>query len=231
MSRLPLKYVHAFRDRHGHLRHYFRTGGKRIPLPGLVGSEEFMAAYGAALTTHHVVTDIGADRTKPGTIGALVVRYYQSAEWQALKHNTQRSRKPFIERFREQRGSKQVATLERHHIEQMMAQLAGPMQRRRWLSAIRLLLQSAVPTMRRDNPAVGIASPKPVKSKGHHTWTDEEIAQYRAYWLLGTQERLVMEFALEAVSRRVEVLRFFAWVRSMSATAAFASSASKAAVR
>jgi hypothetical protein len=69
-----------------------------------------------------------------------------------------------------------------HHIEHMMAQLAGQMQRRRWLSAIRLLLQSAVPTMRRDNPAVGIASPKPVKSKGHHTWTDEEIAQYRAYW-------------------------------------------------
>jgi hypothetical protein len=149
----------------------------------------------------------GADRTKPGTIGALVVRYYQSAEWQALKHNTQRSRKPFIERFREQHGSKQVATLERHHIEHMMAQLAGPMKRRRWLSTIRLLLQSAVPTMRRDNPAVGIASPRPVKSKGHHTWTDEEIAQYRAYWPLGTQERLVMEFALEAVSRRVEVLR------------------------
>jgi hypothetical protein len=39
-------------------------------------------------------------------------------------------------------------------------------------------------------------------TKGHHNWTDEEIAQYRAYWPLGTQQRLVMEFALETASRR-----------------------------
>jgi hypothetical protein len=31
------------------------------------------------------------------------------------------------------------------------------------------------------------------KTKGHHTWTDDEIEQYRAYWPLGTQQRLVME--------------------------------------
>jgi hypothetical protein len=56
MSRLPLKYVHAFRDRHGHLRHYFRKQGRRIPLPGLVGSSEFMAA-----TPTGVNPEIGAD--------------------------------------------------------------------------------------------------------------------------------------------------------------------------
>lgn len=43
--------------------------------------------------------------------------------------------------------------------------------------------------------------------QAHHTWTDDEIAQYRAYWPLGTQQRLVMEFALETVSRRGEVVR------------------------
>jgi hypothetical protein len=43
----------------------------------------------------------------------------------------------------------------------------------------------------------GIATAKLAKTKGHHTWTDEEIAQYRAHWPLGTQQRLVMEFALE----------------------------------
>jgi hypothetical protein len=67
MSRLPLKYVHAFRDRHGHLRHYFRKGARRIPLPGLVGSEGFMAAYQAALAGD-AKPEIGADRTKPGTV-------------------------------------------------------------------------------------------------------------------------------------------------------------------
>jgi integrase len=33
------------------------------------------------------------------------------------------------------------------------------------------------------------------------------VEQYRAHWPLGTQERLVLEFALEAVSRRGEVVR------------------------
>ena len=30
----------------------------------------------------------------------------------------------------------------------------------------------------------GIAGIK-MKSKSHHTWTDDEIEQYRAHWLLG----------------------------------------------
>ena len=58
-----------------------------------------------------------------------------------------------------------------------------------------------------DDPTEGIAGIKLPKSKGHHTWTDDEIAQYRAYWPLGTQQRLVMEFALETASRRGEVVR------------------------
>src|SRR5262249_12830198 len=65
----------------------------------------------------------------------------------------------------------------------------------------------AIPTMRKDNPTAGIPSIKLPKSKGHHTWTDAEIDQYRAYWPLGTQQRLVFEFALETVSRRGEVVR------------------------
>ena len=61
--------------------------------------------------------------------------------------------------------------------------------------------------MRKDDPTEGIAGIKLPKSKGHHTWTDDEIEQYRAHWPLGTQQRLVMEFALETASRRGEVVR------------------------
>ena len=89
----------------------------------------------------------------------------------------------------------------------MLAQIAKPSAKRHWLKAIRGLLRFAVPTMLKVDPTEGIASIKLPKSKGHHTWTDEEIAQYRAYWPLGTQQRLVMEFALETASRRGEVVR------------------------
>jgi hypothetical protein len=50
VTKLPLRYVNEYRDVRGKLRRYFRRPGhKRIPLPGLPGSDEFMAAYQAAV--------------------------------------------------------------------------------------------------------------------------------------------------------------------------------------
>ena len=52
MARIKLRYVNEFIDRHGKLRYYFRRPGSRsVPLPGLVGSVEFMTAYQAALAS------------------------------------------------------------------------------------------------------------------------------------------------------------------------------------
>jgi hypothetical protein len=89
----------------------------------------------------------------------------------------------------------------------MMVAIHNVYARKHWFRAIRALLRSAVPAMIKVNPTHGIASFKLPKSKGHRSWTDAEIQQYRDYWPLGTQQRLVMEFALEAVSRRCEVVR------------------------
>jgi len=209
MARLPLKHVHQFRDRDGKLRHYFRrNGSKAVPLPGLVGSEEFMASYQPALETvaSHNGFEIGADRTLPGTIDALVVAYYKTVEWANLKPTTRKTRKPFIERFRIANGKRLVKTLQRENIEKMMAAIPKLYARNGWLKAIRPLLQSAVPSLIAVNPAEGVKYVKTPKTKGFHTWTDEQIQQYRDYWKVGTQQRLVFEFALEAVSRRCEVV-------------------------
>ena len=211
MTRIKLKYVNSFANcgrKDKRVRYYFRRrGDKAIPLPGLPGSEEFMAAYAEALAgLRHV--GIGASRTLPGTINALVVNYYGSDDWQKLAADTKKNRRRVIERFRARHGNKRVALLQREHILGMLAAIERPSARRHWLKAIRGLLRAAVPMMRRDDPTEGIAGIKMPKTKGHHTWTDEEIAQYRAYWPLGTQQRLVMEFALETASRRGEVVRF-----------------------
>ena len=64
------------------MRYYFRRRGeKAIPLRDLPGSEEFMAAYAMALAAAPDQPEIGASRTMPGTINALMVDYYRSAEW------------------------------------------------------------------------------------------------------------------------------------------------------
>jgi hypothetical protein len=209
---LDLKYVNAFKNhkrKNGRVRYYFRRRGmKAIPLPGEPESEQFMLAYQAALSTiSDKPSEIGADRTSPGTINSLVIVYYKSSAWTTLKPDSQKGRKPIIERFRKKHGDKRVALLRREHIEKMLAEIDKPIAKRGWLKAIRPLLQSAVPSMRKDDPTAGIANIKLPKSKGHHSWTDDEIEQYRKHWPLGTQQRLVMEFAFEAFSRRGEVVR------------------------
>lgn len=165
-----------------------------------------MEAYQAALFAAAPI-EIGARKTHPGSINALVVSYYGSTAWEALEVDTRKTRRRVIERFRAEHGDKRVALLQRDHILKMLTAIEKPSAKRHWLKAIRGLLRSAVPSMRADDSTEGIASVKMPKSKGHHTWTDDEIAQYRAYWPLGTQQRLVFEFALETFSRRGEVVR------------------------
>jgi hypothetical protein len=120
MTILRLRYVNGFRNRkrkNGRVRYYFRyRGQKAIPLPGLPGSEDFMAAYAAALGTLHDVytAEIGADRTLPSTINALVIDYYRSDEWHNhLGEETRKTRRRIIERFRAKHGNKRVALLQR----------------------------------------------------------------------------------------------------------------------
>jgi hypothetical protein len=214
LAQIRLRYVNSFANadrKNGAVRHYFRKRGmKDVPLPGVPGSEGFMAAYAMALAglPDAEKPEIGTKRTVPGTIDALTVGYYRSDAWlHGLEEETRKTRRRVIERFRERHGSKRVALLRREHVMKMLAEIEGASARRSWFKAIRPLLQHAVPTMLRDDPTAGIAAPKLPKTKGHHSWTDAEIAAYRARWPCGTQQRLVFEFALETVSRRGEVVR------------------------
>jgi hypothetical protein len=67
MARIRLKHVNAIRNRRcknpTELRYYFRRGGKNFRLPGQPGSDEFQAAYAAALAATSNTSEIGADRT------------------------------------------------------------------------------------------------------------------------------------------------------------------------
>ena len=70
-----------------------------------------------------------------------------------------------------------------------------------------MLFRSAFATRRSGDgerrSMAAIAMPK-AKIKGHHSWTEAEVEQYRAYWPRGTEPRLVLEFAYESLSRRGE---------------------------
>ena len=124
MARFRLKYVNSFAnpDRHNAtVRHYFRRPGvKAVPLPGLPGSEEFMAGYadGARRDVRRRQAGDRLNRTLPGTVDALVVSFYKTNNrWlNVFKEETRRKWRPHIERFRVRHGSKRVRLLRREYI-------------------------------------------------------------------------------------------------------------------
>jgi integrase len=206
MTRIRLKFVHEFCDRHGRLRYYFRRHNKQTPLPGLPGSAEFMATYQAALGEITVQPQIGASKTKPGTVNAAIVGYYQSLAFRELAPGTQKMRRAILERFRNDHGDKRIATLPTKFIVHVLSQMK-PVAARNWLKTLRHMLDVAVAEgFRADNPTSGIKLPKH-KSHSHHAWTDDEIAQFASAHPLGTKARLSFALLLETAQRRGDVIR------------------------
>src|SRR6516162_6798582 len=120
MSRIRLKFVQAWVDGEGRVHRYFRRRGyPRVPLPGLPGSFEFMAAYQAALAGPR--SAIGAGRVKPGSVSAVVAGYYDSQQYFGSKSaGTQRMRRGILERFRAAYGDRPFALLPPEWIEALL---------------------------------------------------------------------------------------------------------------
>ena len=212
MSRIKLKYVHQFVDhRNGaaKARYYFRRPGfKRVPLPGLPGSPEFMDVYTLALAGKQGAPLLGASRTKPGSMAALIALYLASPKFLAKAPGTQAAYRYTLERIRIEHGDKHVADLERGHIEAMLARkVRTPTAANFWLSRIKVLMSLAVKHgMRSDNPAADIDRIE-VRSEGFHTWTEGEIARYETRHPIGSRARLALALLLYTAQRRSDVVR------------------------
>lgn len=206
--RLP-PHIHAFVDRHGKARFYVRRPGfARVALPGLPWSPEFMGAYQAAMAGEAVRRDIGANRTKPGSVNALAVAYYNSTEFRSLAPITQSTYRGVVEAFRADHGEKRVALLQREHIGKLMAKkVATPSAANNWLRMLRMLMKFAIDQgMRQDDPTAGVKTVK-IRSVGFHTWTEEQIAAFEAHHPIGTRPRLALALLLYTAQRRADVVR------------------------
>jgi integrase len=207
MSKLRLRFVQAWVDEDGRPHHYFRRRGfKRRPLPGMVGSPEFMREYTAAMG--EAPRPIGADtRSRPGTIAAAVAAYLDSTLYFGSRpKGTQAQQRSVLNRFREKYGQERLAGMPPSFIAAVLSTLK-PFAARNWLTALRAFCQFAVAQgLLKADPTQGVKLPK-AKSDGHHPWTDEEIAQYEARHRIGSEARLALALGLYTVQRRGDVLR------------------------
>ena len=210
VMRKPPKWVNGFIDRHGKPRWYFRRPGyKRIPLPGLPWSPEFMAAYESALNGDAAAAPIGASRTESGTINALAVRYYASADFQALRESTRRTYRGIIERLRADYGDLPVRRIERKHIAAMVSKRAEtPAAANNFLRIWKLLMRCALELdWIANDPTAGVRKVRH-STEGFRTWSEADIELFERAFDVGTRERLALALLLYTAARRSDVVHF-----------------------
>ena len=99
-----------FLDRHGKWRWRARQKGQpTVMLPGEYGSPGFVEVWSAWASGKP--TDIGARRTAPGSISALIAAYYQSTDYKLLAEATRTTYRGVLERFRAKNGDKPMRAL------------------------------------------------------------------------------------------------------------------------
>ena len=216
LMRRPPKYVHGFIDRHGKPRFYFRRAGfKKVPLPGLPWSGQFMEAYEQAIAGQPASLDVGAKHTKPGSIRALAISYFQSVDYRSMQARTQRVYRGLIERFSEQAdkdgnkfGDKRAALIGREHVVRLLATKADkPEAANQCRTVVRARMKHAVEIGHRaDDPTRDVRAIR-VWSDGFHSWSDAEIAQFEKCHPIGSRARLAFALLLYTGQRRSDVVR------------------------
>jgi integrase len=186
----------------------FRAKGVDTYLPYPPSGPEFERAYADAMAG--VVEwqgNIGGSRTKAGSFDALAVSYYRSTKFTGLRESTQRVYRLIIERFREKHGHRIIRELRYEHIDAIIGAMSDrPQAGNRLLSILKIMLDHAV--AKRwivHNPTLSVDGFKK-KTKGIHTWTEDEIAAYEARHPVGTKAHLALVLLLYTAQRRSDVV-------------------------
>ncbi len=201
---LKLKYLRLEQDG----RVYVRRNGRSIRLRESPGSEAFHIEYARALEA----TDAPKPeplKVLPESLAWLVNRYTSSPHFlHALKPSTQAARRRILLKICEQHGHKRFRMMQERHVRQVRDERAdSPEVANARLKALRAMFRWAVAEEKAShNPAANV--PKlAIKSDGFHTWTEDEVRQYEAYWPPGTKQRLALALLLYAGVRRSDVVR------------------------
>lgn len=210
MATIKLRGVTRDRDRHGSLRYYYRAPGKpKARLRGLPGSDEFSAAYKAALAGRPVPGTRMAKRVPEGSFEAVVHAYYADrAVFKKLDPSTQAWRRRALDGVCREHGEKPIALMRPKHIYKLLEEKADtPGAANTLLKALRALFKWAVKReLAPHNPARDVEKIAYL-AKGHHSWTLAEVAQYEARHPVGTKARLAMALLLYTTGRREDAVR------------------------
>lgn len=222
MARIRLRYVKSDIDRHGNVRYYFRRRDlpRKIRLPGLPGSAEFMQVYQDCLNGQHPA--ITQPPKKPineqKSFQWLCSQYFASAEFKLLESTTRKRRRAILdsvcceqasEHNRKLIGTLPFATIPARAVRRLRDRKAEfPEAANGRLKALKAMFRWAVEADCMEvNPAKDVPRIR-TTSKGFHTWTIEEVRQFEEHHPIGTMPRLAFALLLYTGQRRSDVVLF-----------------------
>ena len=159
------------------------------------------------------VPSIGASRTIPGTVNHALISYFRAVAFvSGIAKSTQGSRRAILEQFRNDHGDKRIALIHSTAIQNILNKKT-PQSARNFRKAMRGFIDHCMNKgWIKVDPLGGIKLGK-MKTKGHHTWTDEEIVQYQETPAPGIKARLALELLLQTGHARAPM--WCAWDGSM----------------
>jgi integrase len=208
-------------DRHGKPRVRFRKGkiSRYLDHAGAPWTPAFMEAYGRALADVAATTQaIGADRTIPHSVGALIKSYLASDVFTTKAAETQRTRRNILERFAKAHGDKplysiapsgdRIMLLKRERMQKFVNDKSKtPFAQRNFLNTLHAMFKWAMKEGRSpDDPTLGVVREK-VSSTGYRTWSEAEIERFEATHPIGSKARLAFALLLYTGQRRSDVVK------------------------
>lgn len=214
MSDLPPN-VRAVQDRHGKTRYRFRRKGwKSAYLKGQPGSLDFHQSYADILRAGPAepVAPQSPAKVEPKSIDDLIVRYKKSTKWKRKGARTVYVQAAILERFANRvdkkgrrYGVRPVSTVTVAWLDTILGGMsATPAAANNLRKVLAGLLDHAIRlNWRTDNPAR--LTDTYAEGEGFHTWTEDEIEQFRKVYEYGTMARLTLELALNTAARRCNI--------------------------
>ena len=217
-EKLPVN-VSSFVDRHGKRRYRWRLAGRSAYFKAHPNTPEGQAELEGFIAQR---TAEPTPRYAHGTVGWVAGRYYTSAAFLGGKNPaTARTARLILEKFVAEVAHDLITNFRFDHIEALLLRAAkkrqnetgrmigGPSAANNLRGELKPFFDYAIKLLglQRPNPvdqAASISVPK----GGFHTWTEDEIQQYRKHHKLGTKARLALEIFLWTALRRGDASTF-----------------------
>jgi len=144
-----------------------------------------------------------------GSLRELIEHWYKTHHFSNLEGSTQAVYRRLLERMRAAPyAGNPIDQLQQRHVRAIVAKEASASTTaNRMLRLLHQLCQHAIELGWIDTDPTHGVKRIVAKSKGIHSWTDDEIAAYESWWPSGTRPRLALALLLYTGQRRSDVVR------------------------